>query len=213
MNDSVIDKLAEITRGLGEGNLSDLNYDELNTNLTGALSEVAHYIKEIRGNLSEVKPSLEGSASTGPGDIGHLGDIDKTLSEAADTLFTLTEKAIDDNKRSSELVAKLEESLRGTNHGSSELIGRLSAINDESRGDLMDVFTALSFQDLAGQKIKKITDLISGVEVKILQVLVALGYDKDDKACRQDEVLTALKESSGPIEQDMVDDILKNFGL
>ena len=213
--ESILDKLGDITKVIADGEVgSDANFAELSKSLSGALADVAHSIEDIRKSLiDDVTPDLVESSKDHPSAFGHLGDINKTLADAADRLFELTEKAIIDSDRSSELYAKLGEIIGEGDAGAKAALDELTKINAESKSELMEFFTVLSFQDLAGQKILKINDLISGVETKILQILVVLGYTNPEKSEKQDEMLSALKGSSGPIEQSMVDDILKEFGL
>ncbi len=213
--ESILDKLSDITKTIAEGDIgSDENFTVLSKSLSGALADVAHSIEDIRKSLiDDVTPNLTEGSDENPSAFGHLGDINKTLSDAADRLFELTEKGITDNDRSSELIAKLGGLVDGGNGDAKGVVEELAKINSQSKSELMEFFTALSFQDLAGQKIMKVNDLINEVETKILQILVVLGYTNPDKTEKQDEMLSALKETSGPIEQTMVDDILKEFGL
>ena len=135
------------------------------------------------------------------------------MADAADTLFTLTEKAIEDNARSSELLQSIHQAVGSSGNEAGAAVEELININKESKEELLAVFEAMSFQDLAGQKILKINDLIGGVESKILKILVIMGRSQGNNTDKQDEMLTSLNVSNGPIDQGLVDDILKNFGL
>ncbi len=214
MDDSILDRLSELTRSLGASDLDNKNtFDELSKNLSGALADIAQQVEDIRQSLVEHAPPITGSLSDPLSASSHLGDINKTISDAADTLFTLTEKAIVDHDRASELLSSLNSSIGSNGNGAGTAVEELININKESKQELLSVFEALSFQDLAGQKILKINDLIGGVEGKILKILVIMGYSQVDNTDKQDEMLTSLKGNSGPIDQGLVDDILKDFGL
>ncbi len=214
MDDSILDKLSDLTRSLGDGSPADRNtFDELSKNLSGALADIAHQVEDIRQSLVEHAPPAADSLSDPLSASSHLGDINKTISDAADTLFTLTEKAIVDHDRAGELLTSLSGSIGSNGNGAVTTVDELININKESKQELLSVFEALSFQDLAGQKILKINDLIGGVEGKILEILVIMGYSQSDNTDKQDEMLTSLKGNNGPIDQGLVDDILKDFGL
>ena len=204
----IIDELVELTRTMSEGTTEGGEFKELNSRLTDALADVAQHIEEIRKNLMDVKPGLEGASKDIPETTGHLGDIDKTLADAADRLFELTEKAVVDNSRGLELINLLKDG-----GGDSAAIEELTAINAAHSSELMEVMSSLSFQDLAGQKIKKVSGLIEGVETRILKILLVLGYSDTDDAAKQEEMLSNLDESQGELKQNLVDDILKDFGL
>jgi len=78
--------------------------------------------------------------------------------------------------------------------------------------------TTLSFQDITGQKIKKIVKLIDEIETRLLEIIVAFGIKVDkakepDAGQRATEWLNKLKDSSGSngTKQDLVDQILAEF--
>ena len=52
---------------------------------------------------------------------------------------------------------------------------------------MIEILTALSFQDLTGQKIKKIIALVGDVETRILGLLISLGIKKEDAPERRDD--------------------------
>jgi len=81
----------------------------------------------------------------------------------------------------------------------------------ENKETLLDIITGLSFQDLTGQKIKTIVTLIEEVEKRILHLIVTFGL-KSKETVRDDSLV---KEFSGKdvIKQDLVDNILKEFGF
>lgn len=208
MGSDVLSELKEVTRALADSDIGETeNYKDMNSKLTVLLADIAKHIENARKSLMDVKPALLDSPGDLPNATGHLGDIDKTLADAVESLFTLTEKAIADNDRSAEVLSSLKES------GSTDHIDELIGINKECKADLMDVFAALSFQDLAGQKIQKINKLIEDVEKRILKVLLVLGYPDTVDAEKSDELIENLNADDGPLEQNLVDDILKDFGL
>ncbi|MEE9542602.1 MAG: protein phosphatase CheZ [Thermodesulfobacteriota bacterium] len=208
MEKDVLSELKEVTRALADSGVGDAtNFKDMSGKLTVLLADIAQHIETVRMSLMDVKPALLETPENLPNATGHLGDIDKTLADAVERLFTLTEKAIADNDKSAELLGAVKES------GASEQVDQLLSINKESKADLMEVFTALSFQDLAGQKIKKICTLIEEVEKRILKVLLVLGYPDTFDAEVSDERIENLSADDAPLQQNLVDDILKDFGL
>jgi chemotaxis protein CheZ len=214
MEKDVLSELKEVTRALADSGAGDgESYKEMSNKLTVLLADIAKHIENIRMNLMDVKPALVETPEDLPSAAGHLGDIDKTLTDAADRLFELTEKAITDNDKSAELLTAIKGFAEADPGGSNESLDQLMNINKESKSDLMEVFTALSFQDLAGQKIKKINTLIEEVEKRILKVLLVLGYPDTVDAEKSDQRIDDLSTGKAPLEQNLVDDILKDFGL
>ena len=214
MDKDVLSELKEVTKALSDNTVGDAtNFKDMSAKLTILLADIAQHIENARKSLMDVKPALVETPEDLPNAAGHLGDIDKTLADAVERLFTLTEKAIADNDKSTQLLASLKGSAQTDSSASSESIDELLSINEESKADLMEVFTALSFQDLAGQKIQKINKLIEEVEKRILKVLLVLGYPDTLDTGKSDEMLEDLSSDTGPLQQNLVDNILKDFGL
>ena len=91
------------------------------------------------------------------------------------------------------------------------------------RGLMTDVLMAQDFQDLTGQVIRKVIDLVREVEESLINMLTAFGISSDDaKAIAKPKVGENLVE--GPIvnteerddvvaDQDDVDDLLSSLGF
>ncbi len=98
------------------------------------------------------------------------------------------------------------------------------------------ILESLSFQDLSGQQIKKILNVLSSVQVQLLSMLVTFGVklkkkgeyeslavgEKEDlvhqevdkmKSKVSDDVWEAEEEGEGPLNQDAVDDLLAELGF
>jgi chemotaxis protein CheZ len=83
---------------------------------------------------------------------------------------------------------------------------------------LMDIITALSFQDLVAQSVNKLVTIIEEVEHKLLELVVVFGpYTKGagkaeaGKASDMLKQLSATKNTS--MQQDLADEILKQYGF
>ena len=83
---------------------------------------------------------------------------------------------------------------------------------------LLDIMTALSFQDLVAQRVNKLVTILDEVEHKLLQLVVVFGpYQK--QAAKKDqgkasEMLKQLEASKNTsMDQDLADEILKQFGF
>ena len=77
---------------------------------------------------------------------------------------------------------------------------------------------ALSFQDLVAQRVKKLLTILEEVEHKLLKLVVVFGLKqenvKTDRESRGYQMLKQLEQSkSTALQQDLVDDILGQFGF
>ena len=102
-----------------------------------------------------------------------------------------------------------------------ELMQQLQTIGQHLGRDdkrLLDIMTALSFQDLVAQSVNKLVTILDEVEHKLLQLVVVFGpYQKqvtkqdEGKASEMLKQLEATKNTS--MNQDLADEILKQFGF
>lgn len=83
---------------------------------------------------------------------------------------------------------------------------------------LIEIMTALSFQDLVAQRVKKLTTIVRDVELKLLELVVVFGVNHEGTTPEvKSEATVMLKQleatTSTSMKQNLVDDILGKFGF
>jgi len=215
VEESALRELVEVTKGLTEGDF----YRELNVKLYGELGRLAEYIIKTRKNLQHVDPSLKDTYKKMPQAALQLSDITKSTEEATHKILSLTEEILDNQELISNQIEKLEaidEETSDNGKGLSEVIQVMNEINTENQNNLIEMLTTMSFQDLTGQKIKKIIGLVEEVETRVLEMIVAFGIKIEDvesqgeETEKKEELICQLKDSHMSVDskQDLVDDIL-----
>jgi chemotaxis protein CheZ len=204
-------ELIDATKAMSEGNF----YKELNIKLQGELGELAKYIDKTRKSLQKLDPPVSTISGKIPQASSHLFDITKATEEATHKVLSITEKVMDDQEKMSEKIAKLRDAATAAAVDGPAILKiarEIEEINSNNKGDLIEILTALSFQDLTGQKIKKIVALVQEVEMRVLELLLSFGIVKEDW---HEKVIGQLKDPTKGIEanQGLVDDILKKLGM
>ncbi|WP_337920536.1 protein phosphatase CheZ [Vibrio cholerae] len=107
-------------------------------------------------------------------------------------------------------------------HRIDDLLSQVEGDSSELRGELTEILMAQDFQDLTGQIIKRVINLVNEVEKRLVEILTVFGAaQKEQKA---DKATVASIESEGPIlnpheridavsSQDEVDDLLSSLGF
>ena len=208
-----ITSLIDVTRSIAEGDF----YKEINIKLQGELGQLASYIDRIRKNLATVDPKIVESSDKMPQASHQLADINEMLESAANKMFDVTEKMMDDHGKMSVQLADLKNWIAVNDNGKGggkggAVFAEIEAMHSTAKDDLVELITNLSFQDLTGQKIKKLVALIEEVEAKVLELLVTFGHRKEGAASKE-KVLQGLRDRTKPLQQGLVDDILKNLGM
>lgn len=189
-----------------------------NRKLYGELGELTRYIENTMRQLRCVEAPVEETTAQLPQASAHLSDLAKLTEEGTHRVMELTEELQDNRTRIAKSIGELATLLPSSPCGTPA--DRLAAISGLLSADdkrLMDIMTALSFQDLVAQRIKKIITILDDVEHKLLQMVVVFGAKQNgtpDTNGKADQMLKELEASrSTALKQDLVDDILGQFGF
>ncbi|MFO0769095.1 MAG: protein phosphatase CheZ [Nitrospiraceae bacterium] len=188
-----------------------------NAKLYEELGELARFIDTTMKTLSEFSAPVNNSTEQLPQAMTHLTNL-KTMTEKGTHEVMRQVEAIQENHAR---LAKILKELAQAGKADSALIKGCAGISDVMKDDdkrLVEIMTALSFQDLVAQSVNKLVTILDEVEHKLLQLVVVFGpYQKQaakgtqDKASEMLKQLEATKNTS--MNQDLADEILKEFGF
>ncbi|WP_194435940.1 protein phosphatase CheZ [Vibrio fluminensis] len=108
-------------------------------------------------------------------------------------------------------------------HRIDDLLGHVEGNSSELRSLLTDILMAQGFQDLTGQIIGRVIELVSEVETRLVDILTVFGQHQLDEELSKNNK-KASTEAEGPIinpheridavsSQDEVDDLLSSLGF
>ncbi|MBI5756192.1 MAG: protein phosphatase CheZ [Nitrospirae bacterium] len=200
--DAVIDKIAEVTKAMSEGDF----HQEISGELYGQLGEIAKYINATIKKLQLVEPNVAQASERIPQASVQLSEITRATEEATHNVMSQVEHVLDNQ----DMILRHIEVVEKGNDVSTTM-GEIRQIVSENKETLLDIITGLSFQDLTGQKIKAIVGLIEEVEKRLLQLIVAFGM-KSKEVGQEDNPLKEFTENP-VLNQDVVDSVLKEFGF
>jgi chemotaxis protein CheZ len=191
--------------------------------------------QEMREGLQDIYKEINKAAKTENGHAprGDRQQADLLFQEAAqqlDKILQTTESAtteiMDIVEKHMDLQARAASDLDALEKGQAapEAIARLREGNAALGDDLMRIMTTLSFQDLTGQRIKRIIEAIKKVEQIVLDLYLSTGLqmkawaeepEKDMKILQAEakQKVTELKGPQTKVKQGEVDDLLAQLGL
>ena len=211
----------EISKSLSKSLLEGEFYRRVNEDLQGGLKQIYQEVKAAKGG-KEIK------------DITTDIDPAELFSETSDQLDAVlqtTEKAaveiIDIVEKLQELQGTVATIVKGFESGGVTKANRikLKEINGTLGSDLSNIMVSLSFQDLTGQRIKKIIGSIRHIEKIVREVMLATGLmikqrevepEKDIDSLSEEAKTKATSKLEGPAaksDQKDVDDLLASLGL
>lgn len=209
---------------------------EVAKNLSRALLESEFYKRlneEMRQGLQNIYREINQAAKLDNGGSVETekAEADQLFQEAAqqlDKILQTTEKATSDImdivEKHLDLQAETASVLDGLATADTAALEKLRAVNTALGTDLMGIMTTLSFQDLTGQRIKRIIEAIKKVERIVFDLYLSTGIqmkareeapDRDiaELEAEAKEKVSALKGPQTRIKQGDVDDLLAQLGL
>lgn len=211
----------EVAKTLSRTLLESEFHQRLNQEMRKGLQDIYKEIHQAAKNDNDHHPHEEKQQA------------DKLFQEAAqqlDKILQTTETATTDImdivEKHMELQAGAVADLDALEKGQAapEAVARLREANAALGDDLMRIMTTLSFQDLTGQRIKRIIEAIKKVEQIVLDLYLSTGLQmkawaeepEKDMHALEAEAKQKVSELKGPqmkVKQGDVDDLLSQLGL
>lgn len=187
------------------------------------VGELARYINQAHANFARQIAEQEEIIVIKAKDLPTANDMLKKVTEHTESATMKLMSSIEETTQTlgslGDLLSELEECVPASSKEKARIsdilerareeIGNVRAIQDEA-------MITLSFQDLTGQQIKQVINLMVEVEGRIIELVVKFGMDRaqaaeeavDDK---MHDLLT--DEDPARLRQDRVDDMLAEFGF
>ncbi len=195
------------------------NWNSKLNKLREELSSLAKFVDQTRQGIDTLETTVMISSQKFPEASTQLNAVTGDLENAANKIMTIVEGLMSDGDATHALLNELKAwaaSLEGDGGAKgTAVIKKLDEMNAKSKNDMMEIFTNMSFQDLTGQKLKKVIGSLAVVESKLLELALNFGFNGDPaKQEQKTELLNGLKGPTNnlPIDQDVVDKIMKELG-
>ncbi len=187
--------------------------------LYGELGDLARFVESAMKAISGVGPQLIASSQQLPTASSHLSDLNKMTEEGALEVMRLTELIQDEHRHIGKELSAVVEVLQGMD--CPKLVERLEHINilvTQEGTYLTEIMTALSFQDLVAQRVKKLVSILDEVQHKLMELVVVFGLQQSGEKVMMEgaasDLLKQLEESkTTAMKQKVADDILAQFGF
>ncbi|MCP9470673.1 MAG: protein phosphatase CheZ [Nitrospira sp.] len=187
--------------------------------LYGEIGALARFVENAMRAVSEVgRPLMESSAQI-PTVASHLTDLVRMTEDGVMEVMRLTELIQDSRAAVMGECRAVVESLRESRHVT--LVGRVERViadlNEDERR-LTEIMTALSFQDLVAQRVKKLVVILEDVREKLVKLVVEFGIQHNENGGTTEgktkEILRQLEQSeNSAMKQHAADEILTRFGF
>ncbi len=183
------------------------------------LGALARFVDNAKNAISTASPQIMSSSAQLPTAASHLSDLSKITEDGTLEVMRLTEMMQDNHGQIAKDLSAVVEVLRAMDCVA--LAGRLGNVTSVLAQDgkyLTEIMTALSFQDLVAQRVKKLVAILDEVQGKLMELVVVFGLQGSCEAASgkgtAGHLLKQLEESkTTAMKQKVADDILAQFGF
>lgn len=187
--------------------------------LYAELGELARFVEEATRALSQAGAPIASSSAGLPAATAHLIDLSKMTEDGTLEVMRVTELIQDNRSRTLKELGALSAILEAVD--CTTLAQRLQKAAGWLAQDdklLMEIITALSFQDLVAQRVKKLVGILNDVQNKLMELVVVFGIPEDVNGAavtgKTGELLKQLEASkTTAMKQNVADEILARFGF
>jgi len=185
-----------------------------NGRLYGEIGELAKYLTEMMKKMGSVELSMGQTADDIPKTADQLDEIIRLTEEGTHRVMGHAEDVMGNQT----LLMKEINSLKGGKTLEADKIDAMEKLVKDNQSKMMDLFTSLEFQDIAGQRLQKVASLMKEIQSRILKLVVAFGLDSKQSNGSKDKQKVLLKEldeltSAERLDQNLIDDVLAEFGF
>jgi chemotaxis protein CheZ len=190
----------EMMNKLTGGSMDD---EELVTNLDRVAKNIYTALKRLR----ESTEPMNASAAQLPLAKQYLADLKRMTEQGAHVVMDVTEALQEAQGRMSEVLANISGD-RSTQ--------ALHDIFMENETRFIQIYTALSFQDLVAQRIAALCGILDDVEQKLVTVITLFGVEASETVSGMDKsqagvMLKRLESARSALSQLVVDDMLDQY--
>lgn len=140
-------------------------YKELNEGMRDGLKNIYKQISSV--SKEDMQPSKSGELFTEASD--QLNEVVKATESAAMNIMDIVEKQLEQTEETARLLASQAGKVDDA------ALAQLQANNDNLAADLTSVLTTLSFQDITGQRIKRVMADLSAIESSVIELYLSSG--------------------------------------
>jgi chemotaxis protein CheZ len=184
--------------------------------------EVGKITRKLHDSLREFQSAINPRLQNLPvGELPEASDklqwVIKKTEEAAERTISLVERHMEGQEEVSKCILQLESSLKEReplNEENVRALDYLKNMNQELPKDLMEILIAQDFQDLTGQIIKRVIQLIADIEKQLVKILTIFGVQMEPVQQTDELKGPSIAKHDGVVsDQSEVDDLLKGFGF
>jgi chemotaxis protein CheZ len=204
--DAKIASLVEITDAMLRGEFDKEAAVVLDAE--GVLATLAQKINKMVVNMRTVEAPLTSAGESAPSVVNSVQNVIELMSQSTGEVLNRSDKL-------AEMATQLEGILAGCEGGNAAAARNLVT---PMKATIYDIIASQSYQDVARQKMEALIGDLNQMRDWLVEALVVLNISRDtssENLRKKKEMLKEAKKTvpDGPLSQDLVDDLLAEFGF
>ncbi len=199
-----LESILKTAQAIGQGDYSH----EAPVTGEGAMATLASEMNLLLKNLGAIKSCLNNSTEQIPDIVNSGQNISQLINDATEEVLNLSD----------EILSFCDHQEQALNQASGDH-SEVQEFIREVRARTFDIISAQSFQDTVSQRMDKLVGDIENIRDELIQSISTMQLD-DEQETEKDKTTrkTALGQVSKPadsrqLKQDLVDELLSEFGL
>lgn len=203
-----IESLVEITESILRGEFKEWESD---IDAEGMLSILANKINKLLVNMKNVETPLTSAGNHAPNAVSNAKNVIDLMARATGQVLDNADQLIEGTESLESLFIQSQQTKEGFAAPAEKHIAEIKA-------GLFEIIGSQSYQDVARQKMEALITDLNQIRDWLVEVLVIFNIRKDnspENVQKKTDLLRGVSEAatSEDLKQDLVDDLLSEFGF
>ena len=204
----IIESLLAATESLLMGNFEEAKVE---VDSEGLISNLAQKINMMIVNMRTIEVPLSSAGEQAPNALTRAESVITLMAQSTNDVLNTSDQLV-------EYLEKLEESLYQGSDNSGALYDLVKKNLPSIKAGMFSIISSQSYQDVARQKMEALIDDLNNIRNWLIDALIILNIKKDSSESNMKKKVSLLKQVKNKTmtenaRQDLVDDLLSEFGL
>lgn len=206
--EKVIESLLAATECLLMGKYDDAKVE---VDSEGLISNLAQKINAMIINMRTIELPLINAGAQAPSALTRAESVITLMAQSTNDVLNTSDQLV-------ESLEKLEKNMKSGAFSGEKLNDYLNQELPVMKAGMFNIISSQSYQDVARQKMEALIDDLNNIRTWLIDALVILNIKKDSSEGNMEKKVSLLKQVKNKTmpenaKQDLVDDLLSEFGL
>jgi len=206
--EKVIESLLSATECLLMGKFEDA---KIEVDSEGLISNLVQKVNAMIINMKTVELPLVNAGAQAPSALTRAESVITLMAQSTNDVLNTSDQLV-------ETIENIEKNMKTEEFKGEKLTNYLNKELPVMKAGMFNIISSQSYHDVARQKMEALIDDLSNIRNWLIDALVILNIKKDSSESNMEKKVSLLKQVKNKTmaenaRQDLVDDLLSEFGL